>query len=780
MGRPQWPKLCQETPADLKEHAASFAKDFQAVRDFANASVSDVAPSLPKGIQRKIRKGIQKGLVETESLSSCYSSLSSSDQDFTINAIVNNITAEPAAAFQQRVPQYLFNVIHNSYKELHLKLVTRVDSASAPGDDIAGIASVNKILPHSPPESPLEGTDPDTESVTDSEMSSEYGSDTSGFAHYNRDRSMIPLDSRAGKLELELQEVDRQYKALSKRFEDKAAKIKADMQDIERARRAVNEAHDETIEAMKLSRVERDRTGEYSTCTVVYRFNNRVEDDLAGSQDNTRCISLKIEKQAAVNRLFNMPSRVLMRKIRDVILKRNEPGPNNSACSTINSFLGVKLAMDGNILLWVESTNDYDWQNSEGDMFGSLQDVPLWDHELFTGVARHVTEPYKPFKVEMKHITADMIPLTFRKQKAAVITELVKQNITFILSLYVDVVKDIQFCRSTTYDNSQALVLEFSNPSVANEVIASGLQWQRRYYTCEVFDNQFFDRCGRCYTYDHHAQACTGALRCGHCAEAHLTTLCESSLTKCASCNRRHRFGSSKCRAKRALDKCYTRFPTAEDSSPLAMPSEEREDLNTSSDSLAVNFPAPQGEPVRATKKSPLNLAPAQIHTEAAGKLIISAQQLHDENPTTEDALGSNDSAKRGLTSTTEGFEPAPKIRFEERTNLTSTALEKIRGISEDPAQELQIEKWTTLTLDELEKSRRISEEPAQEPLIEDRRSVTIEELVKRRRISFEPAQEPRLKRKREWAGKESEKRRFSEDPAQEPGAEKRRKVTRR
>ena len=186
MERPQWPKLCQGTPADLKEHAASFAKDFQAVRGFASASVSDVAPSLPKGIQRKITKGIQKGLIETESLSSCFSSLSSSDQDLTINAIVKKVTAETAAVFHKRVAQYLFNVLHDSYKELYLKLVTRVDGALAHWDGMAGMASVNEILPHSPPESPLEDTD--------SEMSSGYGSHTSGLAHYNRDRSMIPLD----------------------------------------------------------------------------------------------------------------------------------------------------------------------------------------------------------------------------------------------------------------------------------------------------------------------------------------------------------------------------------------------------------------------------------------------------------------------------------------------------------------------------------------------------------------------------------------------------------
>ena len=162
---------------------------------------------------------------------------------------------------------------------------------------------------------------------------------------------------------------------------------------------------------------------------------------------------------------------------------------------------------------------------------------------LFTGVVRHVAESYKPFEVEMKDITAEMINLPDRKEKAAMITELVKQNVKFVPSLHIDVIKDINISRRTTYDNSQAFVLEFSNPSVANEVMACGLQWHERYCRCEVFDNQYFDRCGRCQTYGHHAHACTGPLRCGRCAEGHLTKPCESTLTKCASCGGRHRSG---------------------------------------------------------------------------------------------------------------------------------------------------------------------------------------------------------------------------------------------
>ena len=387
--------------------------------------------------------------------------------------------------------------------------------------------------------------------------------------------------------------------------------IKADMQEVVRDERAANETYDETLEAKRLRRVEQGRTGDYGTDIVGYDFNEPIDFRYAKREDSARRSCLKIEKQAAVNRLFNMSYGVLKRKVLDVVLQRNKPVPDTTRelnFSSITFFLGAELSTDGKIVLWANSTHEWDWQHSEGDAFQGLEDVPLWDHDLFTGVARHVTEPYEPFEVEVKHITVEMINLTDRKGKAAVITELVQQNVTFIPSLHIDVVKDIHFSRRTTYDNSQALVLEFSNPSIANEVIACGLRWQERYHPCEVFDNQFFDRFGRCQTYGHHAHACTDPLRCGGCAESHLTKLCKSFLTKCASCDERHKYGSSGCRARtaRESDKFYPPFPTGEDSPLLAVRSEERKDLDPPLDSPAVNLPAPQNETRAREREVPL------------------------------------------------------------------------------------------------------------------------------------------------------------------------------
>ena len=184
--------------------------------------------------------------------------------------------------------------------------------------------------------------------------------------------------------------------------------------------------------------------------------------------------------------------------------------------------------------------------------------MPFWDHDPFTGVASHVTDPYKPFEVEVKHITAETINLASRKGNALVITDLVVSNVSFISCLHIDAVKEIRFSRRTTHDNSQALVLEFSNPSVVNEVMAYGL-------------------------------------------------------------------------------------------------------------------------------KVHSNLEPAQIHSQATDKPTLSAQQLRNRNLATENNLGLNKPAKRGLPSTTKCYQPAQEPRVKKRRKLTSKELEKRRGISENP-----------------------------------------------------------------------------------------------
>ena len=95
MQPPKWPKLPHTNPTDLEEHAASLGDSFKAVQEFLQTGVSDVAPTLPKGIEHKIKEGITRGLVEVEGRDYSTTCISVDDRDLISNAIFEETTPKP-------------------------------------------------------------------------------------------------------------------------------------------------------------------------------------------------------------------------------------------------------------------------------------------------------------------------------------------------------------------------------------------------------------------------------------------------------------------------------------------------------------------------------------------------------------------------------------------------------------------------------------------------------------------------------------------------------------
>ena len=119
--------------------------------------------------------------------------------------------------------------------------------------------------------------------------------------------------------------------------------------------------------------------------------------------------------------------------------------------------------------------------------------MPFWDQAIIANFASHLTEYHESYPVEVKDLAVSVFDLRNRKQKAAVITDLVKNNLTAIPSLHIDIVNNIRFSRRTTNDSIQALMVDFSDFLTANEVINQGLQWGVRHYNFKVLDRSFLD-----------------------------------------------------------------------------------------------------------------------------------------------------------------------------------------------------------------------------------------------------------------------------------------------
>ena len=639
---PKWPKLRHKNPIDMTEHLIALGKDFNAVYDYVGADVSDRAPKLPGGIERKIRKGIKTGLAQVEGLDHSTTGLPAQDLRSAISsAILKEITAETAAVFHNRVPFYLFNILHNSYRDVCLKYITHQNANAQQEGKIAGTASASEIVPHTPPKSPQEETNFDVED--------NWGSDTEGIALFELDKDTQRWTHRVAELQEQLQEVERERRAGNQKLKANASKIKNEILEVELKRTALFDRYADIIKAMKKTRLEQDRTGDYGTEAMGYDY--WIPYDMFSCQNevNARSATLKIERQAVVNRLFNMDELELTRKVVAAALQDNER-VGVMGFRSITKFSGAKLSDDGNIRLWVNSYHGYDGAQSAGDAFAALQDRPSWDQAIFGGFASHLTEQYEIYEVEAKDFTADMIDLKDRKHKAAVITNLVNENLTLISSMHIDIIKDICFSRRTMNNESRVLVLQFSDLVTANKVLDHGLQLEGRHSSCEVFDVNFFDRCGYCQAYGSRGDACYNMPRCGICAGRHRRKFCKSAFSRCALCDGPYRSDHRRCPVKiaRKLAKVNARFPTKKDP-PHSRPSPEPDEQNPPMSSKTTGLPDPSGQQVGTIQAGQSNPGPTPVHTAPPGALTPYILQPGNDVPAVEAALSSDISRKRGL-----------------------------------------------------------------------------------------------------------------------------------
>lgn len=120
-----------------------------------------------------------------------------------------------------RVPVDLFRKLHNSFKELKLKLDNQKNAAPRRQAELTSIA--NAVLPHIPPESPPE----DTGHLISVDNGS--GSDTETVVNHNylADRKRLRL--RAETLRKQLEGVEHERKAMSQKLRGKAHNIEKEI-----------------------------------------------------------------------------------------------------------------------------------------------------------------------------------------------------------------------------------------------------------------------------------------------------------------------------------------------------------------------------------------------------------------------------------------------------------------------------------------------------------------------------------------------------------------------
>jgi hypothetical protein len=141
------------------------------------------------------------------------------------------------------------------------------------------------------------------------------------------------------------------------------------------------------------------------------------------------------------------------------------------------------------------------------------------------------------------------------KDQKATIQQIVADNYTVIPKAEISFVGWLT--KESPLKRASSIVVEFTDPEMANAIIYAGMVWEGQIHTCQLYDRAYrVKQCFRCYNYGHIGTQCNAAQTCGYCAELHETKNCRQKgaddfVPRCAVCKGAHTAWSNACPARR-------------------------------------------------------------------------------------------------------------------------------------------------------------------------------------------------------------------------------------
>ena len=207
----------------------------------------------------------------------------------------------------------------------------------------------------------------------------------------------------------------------------------------------------------------------------------------------------------------------------------------------------------------------------------SSNDFNAWHQEI----QRALAVRQNLYKVWTEHALLKDIEIGSRLQKAASIKQIIDANLQQSPSRpTLDGLVDIEWWKASPSDTEPAVLLSFSNPQQANQILDHGIHWQGMSYICKPLEGGTETiRCKRCQSYGHSKVSCRAPIKCGICSELHETKGCVSKSRKCANCGWPYVASHKRCPVKRSW--LNERGPFGFQESPAANDREDRIPANT-------------------------------------------------------------------------------------------------------------------------------------------------------------------------------------------------------
>jgi hypothetical protein len=141
------------------------------------------------------------------------------------------------------------------------------------------------------------------------------------------------------------------------------------------------------------------------------------------------------------------------------------------------------------------------------------------------------------------------------KDQKATIQQIIADNYTVIPKAEISYVGWLT--KESPLKRASSVVVEFTDPEMANAIIYAGMVWDGQIHICQLYDRACrVKQCFRCYKYGHIGTQCNAAQTCGYCAELHETRNCKQKgaqgfTPRCAVCKGAHTAWSNACPARR-------------------------------------------------------------------------------------------------------------------------------------------------------------------------------------------------------------------------------------
>jgi hypothetical protein len=243
-----------------------------------------------------------------------------------------------------------------------------------------------------------------------------------------------------------------------------------------------------------------------------------------------RAITIKLKDHGVVQRFRTLSATRIRHQVEATIR-------DNTATKLVKVVAAHQLK-SGDIQIFTSSTTETT----------KLKENKGW----IRGLGEHAELILPSYGVIVHGISTNSINI---KDQQATIQQLLADNYTVIPKAEITFVGWLT--KESPLKRASSIVVEFTNPEMANAIIYAGMVWDGQIHICQLYDRACrVKQCFRCYNYGHIGTQCNAAQTCGYCSELHETKNCrqkgvEGFTPKCAVCTGAHTAWSNACPARK-------------------------------------------------------------------------------------------------------------------------------------------------------------------------------------------------------------------------------------